>query len=507
MASKSPTPESSPNSPLSSIASEDLSDPEDNSRNYSRDETQSLLDEASPSASNSTPRAMPPAKRRRTAAYDHPTPASVTTYGADDIPQPPRSPATSISSDSSGEVPASPSFAHLAPTHPLSTTSGADDEPGGKDTEQVTICHWTDCTAGDLGNMDVLVSHIHDTHIGPKRQKYSCEWESCNRKGMPHASGYALRAHMRSHTREKPFYCALPECDRSFTRSDALAKHMRTVHETEALRPSDPVPRGHSGGVGGWPSTSTPTTTSTPAATNGGPKKLKLVMKDKSNSASTPAAKPLKDPSTLLKDPLPPLPQTATGSPIDIDTIPFELPIPPDYYPPDVARELYAEEVSLPPSQLFRLLRRQVHWAEQESGALESELRDLQQGLDEPQRPGESKDLNAPSALPKIKEEPKDKDSSVTTLGNKKNALAPPQQHNLITASDREALEAEFGKENRARREGWRMTEGIVEELVARAATEEEERQRKELEEEREGTRMKEWGQTGGGLVRAGSEM
>ena len=34
-----------------------------------------------------------------------------------------------------------------------------------------------------------------------------------------------------------------PECDRAFTRSDALAKHMRTVHETEALRPSDPVPK------------------------------------------------------------------------------------------------------------------------------------------------------------------------------------------------------------------------------------------------------------------------
>ena len=38
---------------------------------------------------------------------------------------------------------------------------------------------------------------------------------------------------------------ACSECDRSFTRSDALAKHMRTVHETEALRPSDPVPKHH----------------------------------------------------------------------------------------------------------------------------------------------------------------------------------------------------------------------------------------------------------------------
>lgn len=37
------------------------------------------------------------------------------------------------------------------------------------------------------------------------------------------------------------------ECDRSFTRSDALAKHMRTVHETEALRPSDPIPKNQHG--------------------------------------------------------------------------------------------------------------------------------------------------------------------------------------------------------------------------------------------------------------------
>jgi len=41
------------------------------------------------------------------------------------------------------------------------------------------------------------------------------------------------------------------ECDRSFTRSDALAKHMRTVHETEALRPSDPVPKSHSSHAAG----------------------------------------------------------------------------------------------------------------------------------------------------------------------------------------------------------------------------------------------------------------
>ena len=35
------------------------------------------------------------------------------------------------------------------------------------------------------------------------------------------------------------FNSLLLECDKSFTRSDALAKHMRTVHEIETGRPPD----------------------------------------------------------------------------------------------------------------------------------------------------------------------------------------------------------------------------------------------------------------------------
>ncbi|KAI1755104.1 hypothetical protein F4782DRAFT_489954 [Xylaria castorea] len=140
-----------------------------------------------------------------------------------------------ISSDTSGDVPNSPINAKL-------------DEDEFQ--EQVTVCAWDGCRAGDLRNMDKLVEHIHNDHIESRQKKYTCEWIGCSRKSLPHASGYALKAHMRSHTREKPFYCYLPECDRAFTRSDALAKHMRTVHETEALRPSDPVPKSmqHHGG-------------------------------------------------------------------------------------------------------------------------------------------------------------------------------------------------------------------------------------------------------------------
>lgn len=158
-----------------------------------------------------------------------------------------------VSSDTSGEIPSSPFNARL-------------DEEDFQD--QVTECDWDGCPAGDLGNMDKLVEHIHNSHIESRQKKYTCEWMTCSRKGLPHASGYALKAHMRSHTREKPFYCYLPgrllapgeardnaliyptECDRSFTRSDALAKHMRTVHETEALRPSDPIPKSMHGPSG-----------------------------------------------------------------------------------------------------------------------------------------------------------------------------------------------------------------------------------------------------------------
>ncbi|KAL7628356.1 hypothetical protein AAE478_002558 [Parahypoxylon ruwenzoriense] len=110
-----------------------------------------------------------------------------------------------ISSDTSGDIPNSPINAKL-------------DEDEFQ--EQVTVCAWDGCRAGDLGNMDKLVEHIHNDHIESRQKKYTCEWIGCPRKSLPHA-----------------------KCDRAFTRSDALAKHMRTVHETEALRPSDPVPK------------------------------------------------------------------------------------------------------------------------------------------------------------------------------------------------------------------------------------------------------------------------
>ncbi|KAK4943588.1 hypothetical protein LTR10_016883 [Elasticomyces elasticus] len=369
-------------SPLSDIDSDEF--PEDvkfhpRSHSHSRESTLSGSDDdiASPMSTVARVPGMPPAKRRKTGAssYDHATPQSGSTVIA------PRSPTGSISSDTSGSVPTSPSFAHLGPTHPLSTAYAAaqanPENPELADYVQVTKCLWEGCTDPEQGNMDKLVAHINDVHIVPRQKKYYCEWDGCARKGQPHTSAYALKAHMRSHTKEKPFMCSLPECDRSFTRSDALAKHMRTVHETEALRPSDPVPRGHTGGI------------SNGGVSAGGIKRLKLTIGGKQNG----------DKKASLVGELPPLPTSHTvaalglkpedvemadgegseelADAVDVDSVPMTLPLTEEYYPTDIWSDMDEYERNLPPSQYFRLLRRQIHWAEQEGHDLQRDLEDL----------------------------------------------------------------------------------------------------------------------------------
>jgi hypothetical protein len=160
-------------SPLSSMASSEAED------EYP-DEATEVLDEG------------PPAKRLKITARSN-TPSAaphVAEADADSLDD-----MSDVSSDTDGDVPSSP-------------VNARQDEDDFQ--EQITVCAWEGCRTGDLGNMDRLVEHIHNDHIESRQKKYTCEWVGCPRKSMPHASGYALKAHMRSHTREKPFYCYLP---------------------------------------------------------------------------------------------------------------------------------------------------------------------------------------------------------------------------------------------------------------------------------------------------------
>lgn len=137
------------------------------------------------------------------------------------------------------------------------------------------------------------------------------------------------------------------ECDKAFTRSDALAKHMRTVHEPEQLKGDA-------------------------AATSKKPAKIKIT-----NGIGVRYAQDDTGP-THDEDGNP---VTPSGDNDNIKYIPAHHPTTgqPGFmitYPPDI--HFTAWESSVPANQLMRLLRRQLHWAQTEGASLKRELVDLE---------------------------------------------------------------------------------------------------------------------------------
>lgn len=104
-------------------------------------------------------------------------------------------------------------------------------------------CKWVECTHEPFEKQAHLVNHLNSTHVAHLAHltpttpiRYTCQWEGCNRFGTEQPSKFALLLHCRTHTGERPYFCPIPECEKHFPRSDALAKHVKGVHGIYSLK-------------------------------------------------------------------------------------------------------------------------------------------------------------------------------------------------------------------------------------------------------------------------------
>ncbi|KAK1905312.1 Krueppel-like factor 5 [Dissostichus eleginoides] len=129
-------------------------------------------------------------------------------------------PLTTAPTPSPGQASGVPQAPATTPTPAQNTMSARYNRRNNPDLEKRRIHH---CDYPGCKKVYTKSSHLKAhlrTHTGEK--PYRCTWDSCDWR---FARSDELTRHFRKHTGAKPFQCAV--CSRSFSRSDHLALHMK----------------------------------------------------------------------------------------------------------------------------------------------------------------------------------------------------------------------------------------------------------------------------------------
>ncbi|ULT84743.1 hypothetical protein L3Y34_013426 [Caenorhabditis briggsae] len=105
------------------------------------------------------------------------------------------------------------------------TPNQEEKEDGGN-----TICLWGTCRM-EFADHSLFVEHVSNHVVSDGAHYKKCLWNGCVRT-TPFDAFYKIQTHVRGHTREKPFHCNEPGCEKAYLRMENLRTHQR-VHTGE----------------------------------------------------------------------------------------------------------------------------------------------------------------------------------------------------------------------------------------------------------------------------------